>query len=65
MVSVEPTVEDINVLLQNNTNAAQHLQIVTLQRVVQEQQERIEELETEVASTNGKGSSKNLEKVAT
>ena len=65
MISVEPTIEDINALLQNNSNATQHLQIITLQRVIKEQDERIQELEAQVASKNGKGSSKNLEKVAT
>ena len=43
MISVEPTIEDINALLQNNSNATQHLQIITLQRVIKEQDERIDD----------------------
>ena len=65
---MEPTVEDINTVLQNNPQAAQQLQIVTLTRTVKEQEEEIkqlkEQLQTkETDSKNGKGNAKELEKV--
>ena len=62
---IEPTVEDINALLQNNPQAAQQLQIVTLTRTVKEQEEEIKELKEQLktGSKNGKGNAKELEKV--
>ena len=62
---IEPTVEDINAVLQNNPQAAQQLQIVTLTRTVKEQEEEIKELkeQLETSSKNGKGNAKKLEKV--
>ena len=62
---MEPTVEDINTVLQNNPQAAQQLQIVTLTRTVKEQEEEIKELKEQLGTTskNGKGNAKELEKV--
>ena len=62
---IEPTVEDINAVLQNNPQAAQQLQIVTLTRTVKEQEEEIKELKEQLktGSKNGKGNAKELEKV--
>ena len=62
---IEPTVEDINAVLQNNPQAAQQLQIVTLTRTVKEQEEEIKQLkeQLETSSKNGKGNAKKLEKV--
>ena len=62
---IEPTVEDINSVLQNNPQAAQQLQIVTLTRTVKEQEEEIKELKEQLktGSKNGKGNAKELEKV--
>ena len=62
---IEPTVEDINAVLQNNPQAAQQLQIVTLTRTVKEQEEEIKQLkeQLETSSKNGKGKAKELEKV--
>ena len=62
---IEPTVEDINAVLQNNPQAAQQLQIVTLTRTVKEQEEEIKELKEQLktSSKNGKGNAKVLEKV--
>ena len=62
---MEPTVEDINTVLQNNPQAAQQLQIVTLTRTVKEQEEEIKELKEQLktSSKNGKGNAKELEKV--
>ena len=62
---MEPTVEDINTVLQNNPQAAQQLQIVTLTRTVKEQEEEIKELKEQLktSSKNGKGNAKVLEKV--
>jgi|TARA_R110000824_G_scaffold85877_7_gene212996 hypothetical protein len=62
---IEPTVEDINAVLQNNPQAAQQLQIVTLTRTVKEQEEEIKQLkeQLETGSKNGKGNAKELEKV--
>ena len=62
---IEPTVEDINAVLQNNPQAAQQLQIVTLTRTVKEQEEEIKELKEQLktGSKNGKGNAKVLEKV--
>ena len=62
---IEPTVEDINAVLQSNPQAVQQLQIVTLTRTVKEQEEEIKELkeQLETSSKNGKGNAKKLEKV--
>ena len=62
---MEPTVEDINAVLQNNPQAVQQLQIVTLTRTVKEQEEEIKQLkeQLETSSNNGKGNAKELEKV--
>ena len=62
---IEPTVEDINAVLQNNPQAVQQLQIVTLTRTVKEQEEEIKQLkeQLETGSKNGKGNAKKLEKV--
>ena len=62
---IEPTVEDINAVLQNNPQAVQQLQIVTLTRTVKEQEEEIKQLkeQLETGSKNGKGNAKELEKV--
>ena len=62
---IEPTVEDINAVLQNNPQAVQQLQIVTLSRTVKEQEEEIKQLkeQLETSSNNGKGNAKELEKV--
>ena len=62
---IEPTVEDINAVLQSNPQAVQQLQIVTLTRTVREQEEEIKQLkeQLETSSKNGKGNAKKLEKV--
>jgi hypothetical protein len=62
---IEPTVEDINAVLQSNPQAVQQLQIVTLTRTVREQEEEIKQLkeQLETSSKNGKGNAKELEKV--
>ena len=62
---IEPTVEDINAVLQSNPQAVQQLQIVTLTRTVKEQEEEIKQLkeQLETSSKNGKGNAKKLEKV--
>jgi len=62
---IEPTIEDINAVLQSNPQAVQQLQIVTLTRTVREQEEEIKQLkeQLETSSKNGKGNAKELEKV--
>ena len=55
-MDIKPTIEDINILLANNTEANRELQIISLVRVVNEQEKEIESLKSQVESKNGKKS---------
>jgi hypothetical protein len=55
-MDIKPTIEDINILLANNTEANRELQIISLVRVVNEQEKEIESLKSQLKSSNGKKS---------
>jgi len=68
MSIIEPTLEDVNQVFKDNPQAAQQLQIVSQNRIIDELKEEIVELKSQLEdqsndSKNGKGSAKELEKV--
>ena len=68
MSIIEPTIEDVNQVFKDNPQAAQQLQIVSQNRIIDELKEEIVELKSQLEdqsndSKNGKGSAKELEKV--
>ena len=66
-MDVKPTIEDINILLANNTEANRELQIISLVRIVNEMEKEIESLKNQLGTKNGNKSKEtnlaDLEKV--
>lgn len=66
-MDVKPTIEDINILLANNTEANRELQIISLVRIVNEMEKEIESLKNQLGPKNGNKSKEtnlaDLEKV--
>ena len=63
---IQPTTEDINMVLSQNPTARLELQIQMLSRVLKERDDEIESLKEELESKNSKngtGSTEKLEKV--
>ena len=66
-MDVKPTIEDINILLANNTEAHRELHIISLVRIVNEMEKEIESLKNQLGPKNGNKSKEtnlaDLEKV--
>ena len=66
-MDVKPTIEDINILLANNTEANRELQIISLVRIVNEMEKEIKSLKNQLGPKNGNKSKEtnlaDLEKV--